>query len=188
MSTTKQKEKPIKLEFGISPPTGITAAWGARALYTWKGGPQIELLWDRQSPYGPEDQRRTLCKWVNEKGLELLKKELDEKFITSKDDATVTVKDGPYTIVASPKRSYGYLYIGAWSNDAVSTKERIVEMLREAGYDFISACEIYEKRLAGMARRGVTSETWMIGRYVVRVELGAAKVKPQERKSRERKA
>lgn len=104
----------IELEFGIYPPRGATVAWGARAYYTFKKEPKIDLLWDRQSVAGPEEARRALCAWVNATGLPLLEKELNERFVRTCDDVTVTVTEGGYTLTASPRRSYGYLYLGAW--------------------------------------------------------------------------
>src|SRR4029077_848011 len=108
------KEKKIKLEFGISPPAGVRAAWGARALYSFRRVPKIDLLWDRQNIVGSEEDRRALSTWINEKGLGLLAAKLDQDFVGTATDKLVTVTDGEYTITANPRRSYGYLYIGAW--------------------------------------------------------------------------
>jgi hypothetical protein len=126
--------------YGLQPPQSLppgTPTWGARAIFSvtsskepvrYKSGPKkgqlklgeyrfalrynVELLWDRQQFHGTDGKQ--LQDWINNKGLRLLKDQLHDNGISPSDDATVTVSDGCFNILASPKRSFGYLYIVAW--------------------------------------------------------------------------
>lgn len=104
----------------------IAAAWGARAIYS---GRQIDLLHDRQSwyvdgfsiddndpsstRYGARQQAmKPLMSWINKVGLPFLRKE--SKTLDPDESRVVSRDDGLFHIEASPQRSFGYLYIGAW--------------------------------------------------------------------------
>jgi hypothetical protein len=119
--------------FGIRPPDGITgAAWGARAIYRLrrervyrngrpaKNGAQrtvaeVDLVWDRQSWQGGSNtDRNRLKSWVNKHGLPALRRECAKQYITGDCAEVVTIERDGYVITASPRESYGYLYIGAW--------------------------------------------------------------------------
>jgi cytoskeleton bundling-enhancing protein CbeA and related proteins len=114
--------------FGIKPETPKHIWWGARAIYkrntnerTSRKEPHtIELLWDRQQMEGGTDEeRKKFSEWVNKKGLPALRKKLAEAYLTPSDDKEIKIELGGYVIVANPRRSFGYLYIGIYpSKDA----------------------------------------------------------------------
>lgn len=104
-------------EFGIYPndlPTPPTMWWGARALIEHtKNGPQLTLLWDRQSSEFLDDsQKYGFIDWINDYVIPFLDKKVkehDTKFVQCHN------KEGTYCCVAEDRGSGGYLYIGAWS-------------------------------------------------------------------------
>jgi len=122
------------LAWGLQPPDGATAAWGARAIYTFdhraamsnltKAGKQrvrgrkparvVDLLHDRQGGVGEPAALTGLAGWINRVGLPWLRAEVDRLRLACDSAQVVTYTDGSYTIAASPKASHGYLYIGAW--------------------------------------------------------------------------
>lgn len=119
--------------FGLRPPDGITgAAWGARAIYklgserVYRNGrptkndarrtvAEIELLWDRQSWQGGTNAERDKLKgWINRRGLAALRRACIKQYLTGDSADTITIEQDGYIMTASPRESYGYLYIGAW--------------------------------------------------------------------------
>ena len=99
--------------WGLPAPEGVTHAWGARAIF--HGGSSFELLWDRQGFHCPDEKSaKRLSAWLNRKGLAALRKRLKVEGLTTQDDAVVRLEFDGHVILASPRRSYGYLYIGAW--------------------------------------------------------------------------
>jgi len=96
--------------FGIRPPAKVTTKWGCRAIF--KRG-DIDIVWDRISKRGQNDKLKALCAWLDKTGLKLLRKEMQRKPDQMSREETRIEADG-YVIVASPKASAGYLYIGAW--------------------------------------------------------------------------
>lgn len=98
------------LEWGLQPPAGARAAWGARAIF--KRGPAIDIVWDRQDAFGDETVVKDLVDWVRDTGIPLLTEATED--LSQRSDETVTIKRGRRTIKASPRRSHGYLYIVAW--------------------------------------------------------------------------
>lgn len=90
--------------WGIQPPAGIDAAWGARAIF--RGG-LVDLVWDRQAG-GDEDLRE----WLNMRGIPQMRRLVAD--VGSSEDREVRWTEGAYTIIANPRASYGYLYLGAW--------------------------------------------------------------------------
>jgi len=124
----------LKPAWGMEPPVGAVAAWGARAIYTAnrqsyaanytkrgtlrKRGREprftVELLHDRMGPAGDPALVKGLCAWLDKVGMPRLRKECDVKFVTPDSNDRIEFTDGRYTLVASPRESYGYLYIGAW--------------------------------------------------------------------------
>ena len=98
------------LEWGLQPPAGAKAAWGARAIF--KRGPAIDIVWDRQDAFGDEKAVQALVEWVRTVGIPALETATED--LSPKSDETVTIKKGGRTIKASPRRSHGYLYIVEW--------------------------------------------------------------------------
>jgi len=108
---------PDRLRFGLGPPEGIETAWGARWIVDPEG--RVDDVWDRTDVIGPDDRRGELLTYLNEHvgrtpqhtARELLRggrlRWSDETTVTLYDDEIVTV-------VGNPRRSFGYLYVGAW--------------------------------------------------------------------------
>lgn len=133
-TTTEVQELPVVPNWGITPPAGVVAAWGARAIYTenrlaheanyTKRGQKrkrglvnhfdIDLCWDRQGAAGRNGDLEELSKWLNAVALKRLAKECSDRYITRDCEEWVEFTDGRFTLKASPRASYGYLYIGAW--------------------------------------------------------------------------
>jgi hypothetical protein len=90
--------------WGIQPPEGVDHAWGARAIF--RGG-IIDIVWDRQG--GGDDDLRA---WLNARGIPQIRRMVAD--VGYGEDREVRWTEGAYTIVANPKSSYGYLYLGAW--------------------------------------------------------------------------
>lgn len=112
------------LFFGLKPDIPETlwgppgAHWGARAIYRRapKGAMQYELLHDRKSWGGPEQGRKELGDWLDKKGLNLLTKYLkkDPHAPSPGEDYLVRIEQDGFVLVANPRKSHGYLYLGAW--------------------------------------------------------------------------
>lgn len=120
----------VKPPWGLTPPDGVVAAWGARAIYkydrtaydrnhTTRGKKKVrqvpyysvDLLWDRMGGAGNNAKLQELTKWLDDVALPKLRKEIDFDIAS---EETWTFTDGQFTIAASPRASHGYLYIGAW--------------------------------------------------------------------------
>ena len=143
MNATETTTTPLTPEWGLPPDNYAVVAWGARAIYKFGSrqervqrkvpksdppryktvnktvtGADIDLLWDRQSMVGgTEKEREQLKNWLNKKGMKLLKKECAAERLMGDCETTVWVRDGKFTLYANPRRSYGYLYIGAWLSE-----------------------------------------------------------------------
>lgn len=121
------------LEWGMPIPRAATVAWGARAIYhldpvevrVGKNGKRlkhpraetratIDLLWDRKSATGDQKDVDALCAWLDKYGLKTLKQLCEKQYITSDSNEIITIEANGYKLVASPRESYGYLYISAW--------------------------------------------------------------------------
>lgn len=92
------------MSWGIQPPEGTDTAWGARAIF--RGG-VVDLVWDRQAG-GDADLRE----WLNARGIPQMRRMVAD--VGGSEDREVRWTEGAYTIVANPRGSYGYLYLGAW--------------------------------------------------------------------------
>jgi hypothetical protein len=60
---------------------------------------------------GNNAKLQELTKWLDDVALPRLRKEID---LETSSEETITFTDGQFTLAASPRGSYGYLYIGAW--------------------------------------------------------------------------
>lgn len=107
------------LEWGLQPKGDFVAAWGTRALYHdqpsayARRGYVFDILWDRQSSFGNEKDRKALESWLNKKGLPALRKALKSKSVRSSSNTEVEVSEGRFKLRASPRGSHGYLYMVA---------------------------------------------------------------------------
>ena len=107
--------------WGIAPPEEVKAraAWGARAIY--KNAGSVSLLWDRQGGKGHNASLMELLTWLDKVALPELRR--DCRLPTWSED-TFEINAGRFFLRATPKRSGGYLYIGAWviqGDDTTST-------------------------------------------------------------------
>jgi hypothetical protein len=121
-----------KLEFGLSRavPGHVQAAWGARAIYvdpirtsrrvSPKGvrdkhfQPRFDLVWDRQSTFGAEEERKRLQVFLDQ-FLQKANEEFGRAFLDKGSRETETLIDNPQgTIVCSCNGSHGYVYLAAW--------------------------------------------------------------------------
>jgi hypothetical protein len=127
--------------FGLPVPEGVkpVRAWGARAILgnervvkrvkrkgrtvgrDYDTKVTIDMVGDRSQYRGPDitaPEAKAFFKWIDKTGLPELRKAADEAGLTPDEDRPITVGktgDGPkYTLVANPRKSYGYLYIVAW--------------------------------------------------------------------------
>jgi hypothetical protein len=107
--------------FGLSVPAEILKKqgkpvryWGARAIFHPDTAYPIDLLPDRQGYQSDELDPKPLLDWLNKFGLPELKKLPTFKNLDTSSREVVEVKQGQFTLQASPQGSYGYLYIGAW--------------------------------------------------------------------------
>jgi len=108
---------PDRLRFGLNPPEGVQTAWGARWIIDPQGW--VDEVWDRTDVIGPDDRRRELLDYLDarvgyaphQKARQLL----ERGELSWSQDTTVTLYDDEtITVVGNPRRSFGYLYVGAW--------------------------------------------------------------------------
>lgn len=101
--------------FGLRPDVAPVPVlyWGARAIM-----PEVDIPYDRHqfNDYnGNQDERRALWYWIQTTGIPRLREELNRQGVKANADVLVTVVDHDRTIIANPRKSHGYLYIGAWN-------------------------------------------------------------------------
>ncbi len=107
---------PDRLRFGLNPPADVETAWGARWIIDPEGW--VDEVWDRTDAIGPDDRRRELLVYLNDHvgraphqaASELLR----SGALRWSDETTVTLYDEVVTVLGNPRRSFGYLYVGAW--------------------------------------------------------------------------
>lgn len=94
--------------------------WGARGIYTPSQRWVLDIPMDRaQFTPDPGNNFSMLGKWVRETGYPQLLEKLKSHYLPVDSGEVITIKQRDYTLMASPQRSYGYLYIGAWRYDPV---------------------------------------------------------------------
>jgi len=71
-------------------------------------------VWDRCASLGDEADLKALLAWVNNVGMDELVDRLIEDHVRGSDRGVTRVESRGFVMEASPRRSYGYLYIGAW--------------------------------------------------------------------------
>jgi len=98
--------------WGLKPPEGTETAWGARAIFKPRGGPVIDLVFNRQQAIGPKQDRQLLGEWLNSKGLPGLTALC--KDIAGDSDQVVLFSSDGYVIEGCPRASFGYLYLVAF--------------------------------------------------------------------------
>lgn len=100
--------------WGLTPHENVKFWWGARAIYHPPN--IIDVVPNRQQiTGGTDEERKRLANWVYDIGIPKLRKELSKKYIGLSDDILIAVddKEAGFTMMANPRKSYGYLYISA---------------------------------------------------------------------------
>ncbi len=112
--------EPTEPLFGRRAPEGYEGArWGARAIYTDRC--VIDILPDRQGFAGGDlKARKALMSWLNGTGLRDLRKLVKAQWLSRQSAEVVAVERDGYRLEASPQRSHGYLYMGAWKLPAAA--------------------------------------------------------------------
>lgn len=97
--------------------------WGGRAIFI--NPDNVSLVHDRQQfnnyESGCKKIREAMWTWIQEKGLPHLRAELVAQRVTTRDNRLVTVVDRSHVIIADPRKSGGYLYLGVWRNETRRT-------------------------------------------------------------------
>jgi hypothetical protein len=118
--------------FGIGPPTPKRIWWGARAIFERNHNKRrrtdptyvFSLLGDRQQMEGgTEQERKALAKWIENKARPALTKRLEEEGVEPSESQRIEMTLDGFEIVADPRGSHGYLYIGIWPVDVEPAKE-----------------------------------------------------------------
>lgn len=90
--------------------------WGARAIYRGAGFP-VDYVHDRQQTM-PYDKNSVECKalwfWLDHYAKLDLATMLKKLVVTPSEERDVVIESHGFKLIANPRRSYGYLYIGAW--------------------------------------------------------------------------
>lgn len=142
MSTTPPTPT-LVLAWGLPVPTEAIIAWGARAIYKLvneaaeyasprrvngrlerkllhraKTVASIDILYDRQDaasiPDADIDDRLAFERWINKSAIPALRRLCVKDYVTGDSDQVIDISEGCYRMQASPRASYGYLYIVAW--------------------------------------------------------------------------
>ena len=97
------------------PPT-LAAMWSARAIYSVKPEPFVDILHDRQWMCGDNQSQEAedLCNWLNSAGIKGLQALCKSTGLTQNESRVVEYSSKGYVIQATPNASYGYLYIVAY--------------------------------------------------------------------------
>jgi hypothetical protein len=106
-----------RLRFGLAPPAGVDTAWGARWIIDQQGW--VDEVWDRTDAIGPDDRRHELLAYLgdqvgrapHEAVAELLR---SGRLRWSAETPVTLYEDDVVTVRGNPRRSFGYLYVGAW--------------------------------------------------------------------------
>jgi hypothetical protein len=105
--------------FGLKPPSpaSVQAAYGCRARLLGQGTEQrINVVWNRQQTF-PRPTPRAFSDWIEGQLQMWLCMKCGNTSIPRSNE-TFTLDDGPFHAIACPKLSFGYLYVGAWMDDA----------------------------------------------------------------------
>lgn len=97
------------------PPT-LAAMWSARAIYSVKPEPFVDILHDRQCMHGENQNQeaKDLCNWLNAEGIKGLQSVCKQVYLKSDESRIVEYSSKGFIIQATPNASYGYLYIVAY--------------------------------------------------------------------------
>jgi len=115
--TSAPNDATLKPEFGLAPGSAKPFAYGARAIFKRDSAQaHVDFVWDRQQiTGGTDEERRVFAAWMKEVGLSrIIRNMCMENDLYPSDSAKVIQFVDGYEIQISPRRSYGYLYIGVW--------------------------------------------------------------------------
>jgi hypothetical protein len=87
------------------------ALFQARAI--WQAGREIDIPPDRKIWKGAKKNCRALGAWLSKVGIPGLKEVLRRSGLTGRDRDEVKFADMEFVVAASPRASYGYLYLVA---------------------------------------------------------------------------
>ncbi len=105
------------------PPT-LGAMWSARAIYSVKPEPFVDVLHDRQWMCGENQSQeaKDLCNWLNSAGIKGLQSVCKRTGLTQDESCIVEYSSKGFKILGTPNASYGYLYIVAYSLPVASAQ------------------------------------------------------------------
>jgi hypothetical protein len=88
----------------------------------------VDQVWDRTDAIGPHDHRRSLLGYLDTQVGDVAHKAAQRLLrageLSWSDDTTVTLYDDDIvTVVGNPRRSFSYLYVGAWLKADLPTDE-----------------------------------------------------------------
>lgn len=97
-------------------PPNLMAMWAARAIYTIKPEPFIDILPDRQFMYGQNQSQeaKDLCNWLNKEGIKSLQAMCKKLSVAPNESRIVEFSGNGFIIRGNPNSSYGYLYVVAY--------------------------------------------------------------------------
>ena len=98
-------------------PTNLVAMWHARAIYTVKPEPFIDVLPDRQYMSGENNgpNAKDLSNWLSEVGIKALQAVCKELNVRPNESRIVEFSSDGFIIRGNPNSSYGYLYLVAYA-------------------------------------------------------------------------
>jgi hypothetical protein len=100
------------MSWGALPKDTPVPWWSARAIFHAPDG--IDLVHDRIDHEGDKAEVKALCKWLDTKGLKMLKEQLRKEGVQGSEFHEVRIEGDGHVLIANPRKSYGYLYLGAW--------------------------------------------------------------------------
>ena len=97
-------------------PPALVAMWSARAIYTVKPEPFVDILSDRQHMHGEDEgkEAKHLCKWLNGEGTKGLQAKCKANDVCPNEACVVEFSGKEFVIKGNPNASHGYLYIVAY--------------------------------------------------------------------------
>ncbi len=121
---------PDRLRFGLTPPASVETAWGARWIIDPEG--RVDEVWDRTDAIGPDDRRRELLTYLSDQvgctPQYAARELLQSGRLRWSDNTTVTLyEDEAVTVLGNPRRSFGYLYVGAWFKADIKPRRHLTQ-------------------------------------------------------------
>lgn len=156
----EQPQQPVTI-YTFQLPPGVLVAWGARAICASNGrglGHYLDVVHDRTKAVGADEHAAdydALSRWLAATGLKELRRRVadDDAFLTDpRSDAVTEIRSDGFVLMASPRSSYGYIYIAAWpeprpaeepaARPPAAAESRVIDhnSVRDAGrYDHVNS-------------------------------------------------